>query len=68
MKVPFISRTKMMKRMSSRRNKYLKSLSLMQKGVWWMRNFSSLHNKHRDAEGRLGEQRMLYFQKTEVDT
>lgn len=32
-----------------------------------MRNFSSLHNRHRDAEGRLEEQRMLYFQRIEVD-
>lgn len=46
------------KRMSNSRNKYLKNSSLTQKEGWLMRNFSSLHNKHRDAEGRLGEQRM----------
>ena len=56
----------MMRKMNSR-NKYLKSLSLMQKVVWWMRNFSSLHNKHRDDVGELGGQRMLYFQRIEED-
>uniref|UniRef100_A0A2P2LMA3 Uncharacterized protein MANES_14G005700 n=1 Tax=Rhizophora mucronata TaxID=61149 RepID=A0A2P2LMA3_RHIMU len=62
-----IKRRIMMKRMSNNRNKYLKNLSLMQKEVWWMRNFSSLHNKHRDAKERLEEQRMLYFQRIEGD-
>lgn len=59
---------KRMKIMNKSRNNYLKSLSLMQKGVWWMRSFSFLHNKRRDAKGRLGEQRMLSFQRIEVDT
>ncbi|CAL5427983.1 unnamed protein product [Camellia sinensis] len=59
---------KMMKRMSNNRINYLRSLSLMQKGVRWMRNFSSFHNKPRDAEERLGGQRMLYFQRIEADT
>lgn len=66
-----VTRMKMMKirkRMNKSRNNYLKSLSLMQKGVWWMRSFSFLHNKRRDAKGRLGEQRMLSFQKIGVDT
>ncbi|CAL5425371.1 unnamed protein product [Camellia sinensis] len=62
-----IKRMKMMKRMSNNKINYLRSLSLMQKGVWWMRNFSSLHNKPRDAEERLGGQRMSYFQRIEAD-
>ncbi|KAI7984359.1 Hydroxymethylglutaryl-CoA synthase [Camellia lanceoleosa] len=61
------NRMKMMKRMSNNRVNYLRSLSLMQKGVWWMSNFSSLHNKPRNAEERLGGQRMLYFQRIEAD-
>ena len=61
------TRTTMMKRMNSR-IKYLKNLYLMQKAVWWMRTSFSLLNKHRDAVGRLGGQRMLYFQKIGADT
>lgn len=55
-----------MKKMSSSRTKFLKSLFLMPRGVWLMRNFSSLHNKHKDAEEKLGVLRMLYFLKIEV--
>lgn len=62
-----MTRTTMMKRMNSR-IKYLRNSYLMQKGVWWMRNFFSLLNKHRDAVGRLVGQRMLYFQKIGDDT
>ena len=62
----FVIRMKMIRKMNNR-NKYLKSLSLMQKVVWWMRNFSSLHNKHRDDVGGPGEQRMLYFLRIEDD-
>lgn len=62
----FFSVTRMtIKRMNNSRNKYLKNSSLMRKEGSLMRNFSSLHNKHRDAEGRLGEQRMWYFRRTE---
>lgn len=33
-----------------------------------MKNFFSLPNKHRGAEGGLAGQKMLYFQRIEVDT
>lgn len=32
-----------------------------------MRNFYSLHNRHRDEKGKLGEQRMLSFLRIEGD-
>lgn len=63
----FVVRMKMMRKMNRNRNKYLKSLSLMQKVVWWMRNFSSLHNKLRDDVGKLEERRMSYFQRLMED-
>ena len=66
-KVSLVTRMTKTKRTSNKRNKYQKSSYLMQKGVWWMRNFSSLHNKPRNAEERLGGQRMLYFQRIEAD-
>jgi hypothetical protein len=56
-----------MKRRKNSKNNYLKNLSLMLKGAWWMKNFSSLPNKHRGAVGRLEGQKMLYFQRTEAD-
>lgn len=64
----FQIRMKTMKKMSNNKIKYLKNLFLMLKGVWWMKNSFSLHNKHRDDEVRLEEQKMLYFQRIEADT
>ena len=58
---------KMTKRMNNNRTNYLMNLSLMRKGVWWTRNFSSSHNKHKDAKGKPGEQKMSFSQKIEVD-
>lgn len=56
-----------MRRMNNSRIKYLKSLYLMQKVVWWMRSFSSSHNKPRGKKEKLGERKMLYFQRIEDD-
>lgn len=63
-----LNRMTRMKRMNKSKNNYLRSLSLMLKGAWWMKNFSSLPNKHRDAVGRLEEQKTSFFQRTEADT
>lgn len=57
-----------MKRMNNSKNSYLKNLCLMLKGAWWMKNSSSLPNKHRGAVGGLEGQKMSYFQRTEADT
>jgi len=55
-------------KMSSNRTKYLKSLYLTLRAVWWMRNSSSLLNKPRNVGGKLAGRRMSYSQKIEDAT
>ncbi|RRT39435.1 hypothetical protein B296_00059143 [Ensete ventricosum] len=62
-----IKRKTMTRRMNSKSSKYLMSLSLMPKVGSWMKSFSFLRNKHKDIEVKLGEQRMLSFQKIGAD-